>query len=82
MASLPPAIVVQGRLAPAAVASFVNQISSVSSSSKFVAVFKISSVANSGCPPGLLGHVRSLVSMDRVAVAPLGDDCQVVGEEI
>ena len=82
MASLPPAIVVQGRLAPAAVASFVNQVSSVSSSSKFVAVFQISSVAHSGCPQGLLGHVRSLVSMDRVAVAPLGDDCQVIGKEM
>jgi hypothetical protein len=76
-ASIPSAIVVQGRLAPAAVASFANQVSSASSSSKFIALFQISSAVNSGCPPGLLDHVHSLMSMDRVAVAPLGDDCQV-----
>lgn len=77
MASIPSAIVVQGRLAPSAVASFVNQVSNASGSSKFVALFQISSVSNTGCPPGLLDHVRSLLSMERVAVAPLGDDCQV-----
>ena len=77
MASVPSAIVVQGRLAPSAVASFVNQVSSASGSSKFIALFQISSVSIGGCPPGLLDHVRSLLSMDRVAVAPLGDDCQV-----
>ena len=77
MSSIPSAIVVQGRLAPAAVASFVKQVTSASGSSKFIALFQISHAPNAGCPPGLLGHVRSLVPLDRVAVAPLGDDCQV-----
>ncbi len=77
MSSIPSAIVVQGRLAPAAVATFVNQVSGASGSSKFVVLFRISSVAETGCPPGLLDHARILMSMDRIAVAPLGDDCQV-----
>jgi hypothetical protein len=77
MSSIPSAIVVQGRLAPAIVASFVKQVSGAAGSSKFIALFQISLAADAGCPPGLLGHVRSLVALDRVAVAPLGDDCQV-----
>ncbi len=79
MASIPSAIVVQGRLAPAAVASFVNQVSSASASSKFIVLFEISLALNHhDQPPSLLQHVRTLMAMDRVAVAPLGEDCQVL----
>jgi hypothetical protein len=77
MASIPSAIVVQGRLAPAAVASFVNQVFSASGSSKFLVLFRITSVSDQSCPTGVLDHARTLMCMDRLAVAPLGDDCQV-----
>lgn len=82
MATIPSSIVVQGRLAPAAVASFVNQVSNTSGSSKFIALFQISLVSEHGHPSSVLDHVRSLLSIDRVAVAPLGDDCQVLVREL